>query len=73
MLGDLPKYDSGKGADFPTFAYYEIGNALPEYRMSAETGSFESADEYKAVRGTMRLYNNSKKSEKSGRRTCRQA
>lgn len=64
MLEDLPKYDSSKGADFLTFAHYDIGNALLECRMREEAGSFENVDEYKAVRGIAWLYNNSEKSEK---------
>ena len=64
MLEDLPKYDSSKGADFLTFAHYNIGNALLECRMREEAGSFENVDEYKAVRGIAWLYNNSEKTEK---------
>lgn len=64
MLEDLPKYDSSKGADFLTFAHFNIGNALLECRMREEAGSFENVDEYKAVRNIAWLYNNSGKSEK---------
>lgn len=64
MLEGLPKYDSSKGADFLTFAHYDIGKALLECRMREEAGSFENVDEYKAVRNIVWLYNNSDKTEK---------
>lgn len=64
MLEFLPNYDPDKGADFLTYAYHFIGNALLDCRRQEEAGSFKSLDEYKAARGIAWLYNNSGKSAK---------
>ena len=64
MLECLPNYDPDKGADFLTYAYHFIGNALLDCRRQEEAGSFKSLDEYKAARGIAWLYNNSGKSAK---------
>ena len=47
MLECLPNYDSGKGADFLTYAHHFIGNALLDCRRQEEAGSFKSLDETK--------------------------
>ena len=57
MLDCLWEYDPTQGADFLTYAYHFIGNALLTCRMQEEAGSFENVDEYKAVRGIAWLYN----------------
>lgn len=64
MLECLPNYDPDKGADFLTYAYHFIGNALLDCRRQEEAGSFKSLDEYKAACGIAWLYNNSGKSAK---------
>ena len=53
----LPGYDPDKGADFLTYAYYDIGNAILDCRRYEEAGSFKNLDEYKTVRGIAWLYN----------------
>ncbi len=63
MLDCLQRYDPTQGADFLTYAYHFIGNALLTCRMQEEAGSFENVDEYKAVRGIAWLYNQSGQSE----------
>ena len=51
MLEHLDSYDPGKGAEFATYIYRPIGNALLRCRMMEEGGSFSSLDEYKMARG----------------------
>ena len=63
MLDCLREYDPAQGADFLTYAYHFIGNALLTCRMQEEAGSFENVDAYKAVRGIAWLYNQSGQSE----------
>ena len=65
MLDCLREYDPAQGADFLTYAYHFIGNALLTCRMQEEAGSFENVDEYKAVRGIAWLYNQSGQSEQA--------
>ena len=65
MLDCLREYNPAQGADFLTFAYHFIGNALLTCRMQEEAGSFENVDEYKAVRGIAWLYNQSGQSEQA--------
>jgi len=64
LLECLQNYAPDKGADFLTYAYHFIGNALLDCRRYEEVGSFKSLDEYKAARGIAWLYNNSGKNEK---------
>lgn len=63
MLECLESYDPYKGAEFLTYAYHAIGNALIQCRMMEESGSFSSLDEYKRVRGIAWLYNETGKSK----------
>ena len=63
MLECLESYDPYKGAEFLTYAYHAIGNALIQCRMMEESGSFTSLDEYKRVRGIAWLYNETGKSK----------
>ena len=63
MLECLESYDPYKGAEFLTYAYHAIGNALLQCRMMEESGSFSSLDEYKRVRGIAWLYNETGKSK----------
>ena len=65
MLDCLREYDPAQGADFLTYAYHFIGNALLTCRMQEEAGSFKNVDEYKAVRGIAWLYNQSGQSEQA--------
>ena len=65
MLDCLREYDPAQGADFLTYAYHFIGNALLTCRMQEEAGSFENVDEYKAVRVIAWLYNQSGQSEQA--------
>ena len=60
----LPGYDPDKGADFLTYAYYDIGNAILNCRRYEEFGSFKNLDEYKTIRGIAWLYNKSGDSRK---------
>lgn len=60
----LPGYDSGKGVDFLTYAYYDIGNAILDCRRYEESGSFKNLDEYKTIREIAWLYNTSGDSQK---------
>lgn len=60
----LPGYDPDKGADFLTYAYYDIGNAILDCRRYEEACSFKNLDEYKTVRGIAWLYNKSGSSRK---------
>lgn len=60
----LPEYDPDKGADFLTYAYYDIGNAILNSRRYEESGSFKNLDEYKTVRGIAWLYNKARDSRK---------
>ena len=60
----LPGYDPDKGADFLTYAYYDIGNAILDCRRYEEAGSFKNLDEYKTVRGIAWLYNKAGSSRK---------
>ena len=62
MLECLESYDPYKGAEFLTYAHHAIGNALIQWRMMEESGSFASLDEYKRVRGIAWLYSESGKS-----------
>lgn len=55
----LPGYNPDKGADFLTYAYYDIGNAILDCRRYEESGSFKNLDEYKTIRGIAWLYNKS--------------
>ena len=57
-------YDPDKGADFLTYAYYDIGNAILNCRRYEESGSFKNLDEYKTVRGIAWLYNKARDSRK---------
>lgn len=57
-------YDPHKGADFLTYAYYDIGNAILNCRRYEESGSFKNLDEYKTVRGIAWLYNKARDSRK---------
>ena len=41
-----PGYDPDKVADFLTYAYYDIGNAILNCRRYEESGSFKNLDEY---------------------------
>lgn len=59
-----PGYDPDKGADFLTYAYYDIGNAILNCRRYEESGSFKNLDEYKTVRGIAWLYNKARDSRK---------
>ena len=59
ILDCLPEYDPEKGADFLTYAHYDIGNAILDCRCHEEAGSFKNLDEYKNVRGIAWLYNKS--------------
>lgn len=60
----LPGYDPDKGADFLTYAYYDIGNAILNCRRYEESGSFKNLDEYKTIRGIAWLYNKAGSSRK---------
>ena len=60
----LPGYDPDKGADFLTYAYYDIGNAIVNCRRYEESGSFKNLDEYKTIRGIAWLYNKAGSSRK---------
>ena len=60
----LPGYDPDKGADFLTYAYYDIGNAILNCCRYEEAGSFKNLDEYKTVRGIAWLYNKAGSSRK---------
>lgn len=60
----LPGYDPEKGADFLTYAYYDIGNAILNCRRYEESGSFKNLDEYKTIRGIAWLYNKAGSSRK---------
>ncbi len=62
MLECLENYDPYQGAEFLTYAHHAIGNALIQWRMMEESGSFSSLDEYKRVRGIAWLYSESGKS-----------
>lgn len=59
-----PGYDPEKGADFLTYAYYDIGNAILNCRRYEESGSFKNLDEYKTIRGIAWLYNKAGDSRK---------
>lgn len=59
-----PGYDPDKGADFLTYAYYDIGNAILNCRRYEESGSFKNLDEYKTVRGIAWLYNKARDSRR---------
>ena len=60
----LPGYDPDKGADFLTYAYYDIGYAILNCRRYEESGSFKNLDEYKTIRGIAWLYNKAGSSRK---------
>ena len=64
IMDCLPGYVSEKGADFLTYAYYDIGNAILNCRRYEESGSFKNLDEYKTIRGIAWLYNKSGDSRK---------
>ena len=59
-----PGYNPDKGADFLTYAYYDIGNAILNCRRYEESGSFKNLDEYKTVRGIAWLYNKARDARK---------
>ena len=59
-----PGYDPDRGADFLTYAYYDIGNAILNCRRYEESGSFKNLDEYKTIRGIAWLYNKARDSRK---------
>lgn len=64
MVERLTEYDPDKGADFLTYTYYDIGNAILDCRRYEESGSFKNLDEYKTIRGIAWLYNKSGDSRK---------
>lgn len=64
ILDCLPGYNPDKGADFLTYAYYDIGNAILDCRRYEEAGSFKNLEEYKTVRGIAWLYSKSDDSRK---------
>ena len=58
MMEKLPEYDPSKGAEFTTFVFHDIRNAMLEICRRDESWSFKNLSHYKGVRCAAFLNNN---------------